>query len=277
MFTSLALNTVVLPFAFGLALALAGRFGSKGMLGAAVLVLSAAYVLLEGLPGFPPVASKQKVLYLFALAAGVALVSRFIPPRAKVLLVALTGGFLLGAAVWLGINKFASGGVMASAFVLAPIVAGAFGSTGLHRSARQPLLWPLALVCLAIGAALLSAFGAFVGFAQVAGACAALIGAYALVRYILLLAGREAGFAILSTTATTFLTVSVTSVVILIALFAPTISQAGVVVVSLTLILPVFVPDFASQPRALVPVLQGLILALPTIGAVPLALMIHQP
>ena len=105
-----------------------------------------------------------------------------------------------------------------------------------------------------------------------AGACAAVIGAYALVRYGLLLTRREAGFAALTTQATECLMLAFTCVLITIALFAPTVSIPGVCVLSLTLILPGLMPGFASQPRALVPLLQGLILALPALGAVVLAL-----
>ena len=272
MFNSLVLTTLLLPFVFGLALGLAGRFGGRWSLPLAFVLLSLAYMLLEGTPAFPPVASKQKLPYLFALAALVAVI-----PRRRLPMPVLVGAFLLAAAGWLGINKFASGGVMANAFVLAPIVAASLGSLALPRAESQPLLWPGALLCLAIGAALLSAFGTFVGFAQVAGACAALIGAYALVRYVLLMTGRELGFATLSTAATTFLLLAMTCVLIIIALFAPSISQVGVAVLSLTLILPRLVPGFASQPRALIPLLQGLIIALPALGAVLLALTTHQP
>ena len=189
MFNSLVLTTLFLPFVFGLALGLAGRFGGRWSLPLAFVLLSLAYMLLEGTPAFPPVASKQKLLYLFALAAFVAVI-----PRKRLPMPVLVGAFLLAAAGWLGINKFASGGVMANAFVLAPIVAASLGSLALPRAESQPLLWPSALLCLAIGAALLSALGTFVGFAQVAGACAALIGGYALVRYLLVVIGRGAGF-----------------------------------------------------------------------------------
>ena len=272
MFNSLALTTVLLPFVFGLVLALAGRLGGRWSLPLAFVFVSLAYVLLEGMPEFPPVASEQKLPYLFALAALVAVI-----PRGKLPMPVLVGAFLLGAAGWLGINKFASGGVLASAIVLAPIAAATFGSLALPRGKPLPLLWPSALLCLAIGAALLSALGTFVGFAQVAGSCAALIGAYVLLRYVLLLIGQDAGFAALTTGATTFLLLAVTAVLITIALFAPTISQPAVGILSLTLILPLLIPDFTGQPRALIPVLQGLILALPALGAVFLALTLHQP
>ena len=268
MFSSLALTTVVLPFGLGLALAIAGRLGGRWSLPLAFVALCVAYAMLEGVPAFPPVASKQKLPYLLALAAALALI-----PRGKLPLPAVVAAFLLGAAGWLGINKFATGGVLANLFVLAPIVAATLGSMALPRADKTALLWPSALLCLAIGAALLSALGTFVGFAQVAGACAALIGGYALVRYLLVVTGRGAGFAALSTGATAFLLMGFTCVLILIALFAPTISPLAVAILSLTLILPIFVPGFAGLPPALIPLLQGLILALPTLCAVVLALM----
>ena len=268
MFSSLMISTLHAPLLMGIGLGLLAQFRPKPLLTliAASVLLLTAYILLEGMPALPPVASKQKLAYLLVLAAVLVAATprRFLP--------ALTGAFLVLAAVWLGWARIAQGGGVALIPVLAPVITATIGSLFLSRAETEVFLWPLALLIFAAGGAVLSLLGVFVGFAQVSGACAALVGGLLLVLYVATQTGR--GIA-LGVPATAFLMLALTSVVILIGLFAPQINAVALLILSATLLMPAVVPavvpGYARLPAALRPVAQGIVTAIPAAGALALA------
>jgi hypothetical protein len=268
MFSDLMISTIHAPLLCGLGLGLFALFRQRPaqILVVATVLLLAVYVWLEGLPTFPPVASKQKLVYLLLLAGLVAFATprRFLP--------ILTAGFLILAAVWLGWAKISQGGLFAIAPVLAPVLAPIMAATVASRSLTKAdtgnFLGPLALLVFAIGGAVLSLLGVFVGFAQVSGACAAFVGGVLVVLYAAMLTGRDVS---LGAPATVFLLLALTSVVILIGLFAPEINVLALIILAATLVMPAFVPLFSRLPVFLRPVMQGAATAVPAACAVALA------
>ena len=268
---TLVINTVLLPLLLGVLLALVSApLGHRPVL---LLALTAAcvigiYLALEGLPPLPPVSSKQRFAFVLLVAAGVA----FVGGRARLSWPLITGAFLLAAAGWLGMAKFGQpGGLIGSAFLLAPVAGAVIGSRAIKTKAGDPFLWPNSLLALALGAATLAFLGQFVGFAQVSGALAAFIGGLVALRYLLVLAGRQAMLAPLPEAATAFLLMCFAVLVIQIGLFAPGINKPAVLVLALTLLVPMLTPSLERLPQPLRPLLQGLIAVLPALAAVVLA------
>jgi hypothetical protein len=266
MFSSLMITTIAVPLSLGVLLGLFARIWPKRGpdLWLWAISLSAVYALLEGFPALPPIASKQK-LSCFLLAAAVLAA---IGPRLRLPAPVMIGAGLLAVAVWLGWPKIGQDGWSALAPVLAPIMGATVGSTALARAEGETFLWPLTLLIFATGGAVLSALGVFVGFAQVSGAFAAMIGGFLLSLYGATLLGRTAT---IRTDVITFLLLSCTGVVILIGLFAPHINVFALGLLSVTLLMPLIIPGFPKLPVALRPVAQGVLAAIPAAIALPLA------
>ena len=266
MFSSLMISTIHAPLLLGLALAAFCLLWPKRAwdLALAVGLLLAAYILLEGLPALPPVASKQKLAYLLALAGILVAVA----PRLRLALPVMTALFLLAATIWLGWPKLVQTGVLALAPALVPIISATVGSLSLPKAEQEPFLWPLALLIFAAGGAILSLLGVFVGFAQVSGAFAAFAGGTLLALYTAKLLGRGVS---LSVPVAAFLLLALSSVVILIGLFAPEINVVALAILSVTLVMPAIVPGFTAFPAALRPIAQGLVSSIPAACALALA------
>jgi hypothetical protein len=266
MFSNLMITTILAPLLFGLVFGLFAliwpKRGTDLLLSAIMLI--AAYVLLEGFPALPPVASKQKLFYFLLAAALLAAIA----PRLRIPAPIVVGASLLVVAIWLGWPKVGQVGLLALVPVLAPVVGATLGSTALAKAESEIFVWPLALLLFAMGGAVLSAFGVFVGFAQVSGAFAAFIGGALLALYGATLAGRGAA---ISMPVITFLLLSFTGVVVLISLFAPHINVLALGILSVTLVMPRLIPGFANLPLVLRPVAQGFLTAIPAALAVALA------
>lgn len=265
MFAGFIFATVTLPLTLGLALGCWNRISSRGMVVVTAVLLLVLYVNLEGIPPFPPTASKQKLTYVIAAAA---LSAPFLH-RARML---LTLCFLVIATLWLGWNKLGHDGLLGLAPAAVPVALGAWGSRTLSRPERGAFVWPLALLALCLAGAGLAVDGVFMGFAQVSGAIAAFLGGALLVGYASLLMGRDAALpeAVLS-----FLMLSGLSVLVVIGLFAPEIDPLAVAVASLTLLMPGVVPAFAKLPKPVRPVLQAILTSIPAVAALALAFLAH--
>lgn len=263
-------NTVAWPLALGAIFAgLAAATGKRASaLGAvAALMILGVYVLLEGWPTFPPAASKAKLAYLILLGAVAVLFARRVPA------VLVTAIALIAAFVWLGWNKLTGGALeLSTAAMLAPVVTATIATPSLTTRANEAFLWPAALLCYAIGAAILSGpgLGAFVGFTQVMGAFAAWIGGYLLVLYALLLIGRD-GEA-MSQSALQIALIAFVMASLVIGLFAPGINLTAFAVLSLTLLVPAIAPRCTGVPRLLRPFAFGLMTAVPAAVSVLIAL-----
>lgn len=283
-------KVAVLPFILGLlcALALRGIHASTRMTG---LVLGVAfcslYLILEGLPPVPPVASKQKLAYLTPLAVvlGVGLV-----PIAKGqrLHVAVAAAFLLLCLVWLGWRKITGKPTPELFFLLLAFwligTAILAGTSWLAGSSAAPggddvqgMRAPILLLVAALASSIVAILGAYIGFSQLSGALGALLGGYLLVEFLLFaIAGKapnafgaEAAFALgggwLAGMAVALL-------------FAREVSLPAVAFVALVFALAPFAARLASgieadqkkSRRLLAPTVYGAVVALP--GAVGVAI-----
>lgn len=262
-------NTVIWPLLLGVALAgLLIFLGPRDyLLGAvAALMVFAIYVLLEGWPVVPPVSAKHKLgLLLPASAIVILLASRFRLP-----LVPITAVILAIAFVWLGWNKlFTAAAWPQSSGLILLIAAAILASRQLEKHHQDAFLWPATFLCFAVGGAILSLLGAFVGFAQALGALAAWLGGFLLIRYGALLAGRND--TALPVTPLLIMLVSVVMLALMIGLFAPDMSFIALVILSACLIIPYVIPRFDGIPAWARPFLFGLMAALPAALSVLIA------
>jgi hypothetical protein len=262
-------NTIIWPLLLGAVLAgLLIVLGPRDyLLGAiAAVMIFAVYVLLEGLPAFPPISAKHKLGLLLPVTALVVLAA----VRFRLALTPVILGILAAAFVWLGWNRlFTAAAWPQSASIVILISAATLASRQVEKHPGDAFLWPGAFLCFTIGGAILSLLGLFVGFAQALGAFAAWLGGFLLIRYAALLVGR--GNTSLPPDALQIMLVSAVLVSLMIGLFAPGISHIALIVLSGCLIIPVFTPRFAGVPSWIKPFLSGLIAAVPAALSVLIA------
>ncbi len=269
MISPLLLHTIVWPFGLGVVLAmivLSNRPNTISQLFIAVAMILAIYVLLEGVPSFPPVAAKQKLGFLIAGIAVAVPVASFL--RHKVWFVTI---LILGIALaWMGVNKLVDAAAWPQALmILAAIPVAAFASRSLETRANDVFLWPAALLAFAIGGSILSLLGFFVGFAQAMGALAAWIGGYLLFQFALIAMGGKANALAPITLQAVLL--SFVSMSFMVALFAPDVNLLAYAVLSLTLLVPHFAPEFRDLPPLAKPFASGFLAAAPAVAAILVA------
>ena len=209
-------KVAVLPFVLGLlcALALRGVQASSRVTGLVLgLSVCAVYLMLEGLPPVPPVASKQKLAYLVLLSVvlGVGIVPLVKDRRLGAVVAA---GFLLLSLLWLGWRKI-TGNPTAEFFLLLVVfwLAGTAILAETSRLARrssvrggaaETMRAPMLLLIAAFAGSLVAILGAYIGLSQYSGALGALLGGYLLVEFLIFVIadkeprefGAEAAFAL---------------------------------------------------------------------------------
>jgi hypothetical protein len=284
MLAQIFLTTVFLPLIFGMVVSVMGKGGTtRAIILTALLIPVAAAianVMIEGIPPFPPIAAKQKLPVLLVagglFASVLAMVLRPFFNRWLALIVSVVS--LAIPAWWLGRNVIAANPAKATtlAVVLVILAAGmiAIARPSARRAASAPL--PAALLATAIGTALAAVTGGYIGMAQMNGAIAALFGGWLLVRYVAYLRGDAdafslSGFGALSFTWTAAIGVAMT------VLFTPNASPAALVLSALPIIAFLFLSrlgaGLAGLPRAIQPVLFGLISGLPAIVGIVVAFL----
>ena len=266
---SLLLDTIIWPLGLGIVLALVASVrGTKNYVQVFITsaLILAIYLLLEGVPSFPPLAAKQKVSFIIVgIAACLALTPKLQLKTWLVTIVVLGLGF-----TWLGFNKLHDFSAWPSALlVMAPIITAAFSSRSLETRADETFLWPSTLIAFAIGGSLISLFGVFVGFAQAMGAMAAWIGGYMMFQFFLLALGGRANA--LSSMAMQVVLLSFVVMSFMVALFAPDVSLLAYAVLSLTLLVPQFAPELRGLSPLTKPFVFGFLAAVPAVAAILIA------
>lgn len=271
MIPQLLLTTVVLPLFIGICCALIlvardwqARIAS--LLIAASLLL--VYVMLEGLPQFPPLASKQKLF--FALAFGGLVISqvsrRWLVSR---LLVGLALGITLA---WLaGARLFVPDIAPRLLLSVVPIAVTMFCGLRWQERDTDGFLWPASIVSFAAGGALLSILGNFVGFGQVLGASAAFTGGLLLVKYILLIVRPDGRGFELQRSAHEVMLFMVLAELLVVGLFAPDINTVAFAILPATLLVPLLAPSLGRIWRPVRPFAFGAMAALPALLSILIA------
>ncbi len=273
--SNLLLSSVAIPGALGI---LIGWIDHTRWRNAAwsratwLLAFLTIYWLLEGLPSFPPVAAKQKLFYLIVLLAlSAALASRWVDRG----FAAVSAALLTAAFLWLGINKFA-GGVGLVTFV--PVAGVAFllisgaSFVGLDGNKHAGFAAPLAILAMALGGAVLAMAGAFIGLAQLLGATAALIGGFLAPRYLVVVSGGAPPATAMPRDTQWFVLAVVVVMLLLTSLLAPNVSLAAMAMLALTPVATAAAPSLQWVAHPIVPLLSGVIAAIPAAAAILAAL-----
>ncbi len=292
-----AIQAGVLPFAIALVAVVVIRFGGGRTIGARFAPLAvcfafvAVYAVLEGAPPFPPVASKQKLAYLAAIAIVLGfLLDAF---RAETTAVrAVAAFFPLGAVLWLAERQlFGSPSVDFILLLLALWLAAVLSLWLLEFAARTEHLRiddaaekggldaPTVMMVAAFAGGAVSLFGAFIGLAQLSVAIGAALGAFMLVNYLLyVISGRSLKFGAIGVVGiggTWFAGVYVMT------LFGGNVSKAALAILSLVFIADLFARHVRVGSglggRILLPVIYGAIVTLPALVAVGLAYVMRTP
>lgn len=237
-----------------------------------LVALLAIYWLLEGLPPFPPIAAKQKLFYLIVLLA----VPAALAPRLGAVGWALLSTALMSAAfVWLGINKFAGGPALVTFLPVAGVALLLISGASFipqDGSRHAGFAAPLAILAMALAGAALALVGAFIGLAQLLGATAALIGGYLAPRYLLLLSGGSPPAIAMTPDTHWFVLAVVVVMLLLTSLLAPNVSLAAMALLAFTPAVAAATPPLRSVAYPIVPLLSGILAAIPAAAAVLVAL-----
>lgn len=271
MFSEIILNTVFVPFVFGLVLFVAAykfsRFSWAVSLTAGISLLS-IYVLLEGWPTLPPTSSKPKVAVLIAGFAILNIAAVGLRTRKFMIVPSM----IIAAIIWIGWNRLGDPEMLLRfVALLVPTFIGSWMFSRFKHQNQLELIWPVTLIAFAIGGAMVALFGAYIGFAQMMGAFAAFLGGFSLVVYLLLLIRPTIEPMHLSQTSLQIIFMAMMAVLIAIVLFAPEINPGAITVLGLTLLGPYFQARFNSSHVALRPILAGIIVAIPTGAAIAIS------
>lgn len=273
--SNLIVVTILFPLALGLAAGLSdaalGKLPLVKWIIAAVIV-AAVYLLLEGLPPFPPVASKQKLGYLLGAIFIVAPLARRLDRKVVAILTAV---LLATGLLWMGSNKLLTASAWPGAVWLIPlpIILGiGVGFLDTQRSGPDALFAPrLATLSAAIAGAVVALLDGFVGLGQLQGALAAGIGGGLIIAYLPLLRGKlptlETNFAVPNW----LYGAALSTFVVITACFAPSPDPIALYLVALTLFAPHILPALPKIHAALRPILFGPATAIPAAAAIGIA------
>ncbi len=271
MLSEIILKTLVIPSIMGCILFFVARTLPKFALWGAFITgiaLTCIYVLLEGWPSIPPISSKHKIALLLAGITLLIPANVFLRINRFVLVVGLVGLAL----IWVGWNRVGDIEMLPRFLAAAvPIVIGGWSFQKYQQQDQAGLFWPITLIAFAIGGALISLLGVYIGFAQVMGAMAAFLGGFALLTYIFLLHRPHSAPSILPHDVHLVVFLSMMSALIAIALFAPEVSTIAIAVLGVALLAPMLSQRITHTSPTLQLVLYGLVTAIPVGVAIAIA------
>jgi len=263
MLSDIILTTVLVPFLLGCGLFIAAqtlpKFGFLGGLltGAALFGI---YVLLEGWPSIPPISSKPKVALMIVGATVLTMANMAVRLNRFVLVVGLLGFALF----WIGWSRVGDTTMQPRFAALAVLIlAGGWSFQSFKHPDNPGLFWPVTLIAFAIGGALISLLGAYIGLAQAMGAMAAFLGGFAFLTYALLLLRPNKTARVLPQNLYQVAFLSLMSVLIAIGLFAPEVSPVALAMLALVLLMPKISSWFLQLPSVWQPVIYGLATIIP--------------
>lgn len=274
-------QTVIAPFGVAFLVVAAARLGGSGKraellagLGVCLGIL-AGFALLEGVPQFPPPASKQKLFYLIALGGAVGLVVDGLGRRSLVDALAIVA-FPAVCLAWLAWRQLNAGPELTLLVTLAVLWAGS--AAVLRRLADASdrgagVTGPVLLIVAAIGTSGVALLGRTATLALLSGAIAAATGAIALWNYVARIRGSARGG--FDRTALLAAAGGLAVICALLVLYTPTASRIALVGV---LLVPFSEPvarrirlGSGAAERILSPIVHAAVAAVPALAAIGFA------
>ncbi len=291
------IQAAVLPFIVAFVLVAVIRLGGGADWGArfATLALCAAilvaYWLLEGLPPFPPVASKQKLFYLALLAIALGLILDA-GVAGRTAIKSAAAFYPLVAVLWLGQPKIMNSLSVELVLLLLFLWVGAVVSLWLLEYATQTghlrvneaaakggLNAPTLLMLAAFASAIISFLGAFIGLAQISVAIGASLAAYMVLNYLIfVVTGRSLYFGAMGVVGIGGTWIAGVYVM---ALFGGKVNT-----VALAILVVVFIADLFARrlrvgggvgARVIEPIVYGVVVAIPALVAAVVAYLSYAP
>lgn len=274
-------TVVLLPFALGVAGAVVRHLTAHRAtaLAAALVVASALvlFVVLEGIPGFPPARALHRFPYVFALVGAlVTAVSlrRTAPPAwAAGVATALASGL---AVWWIGSTILSNNAVKAVAVGLAILIASLAAAYAVARPRAAPVRATTdgalqTALAVSLAAAYLSIDGGYIGMTLFNGALAAFTGGHLLVAYVRFLRGDDAAFAPPAPIALAHLWAALSGLLAVLVLApAPSVAAAVLASLSFAALAVASSASFSGLSRALRPIAKGGVLGLPALASMAL-------
>jgi hypothetical protein len=281
MLSVLLVNGVLVPLIFGIAvavLAIVARVPMPTVRLIAGLAVVAAYVALEGVPPFPPNAVKQKLAYMLVTSAMLVAMAALTPRWRAPLLVGLAGTFALACLFWLAEPILARASEFGAVFApLAYTVLASAAACALlipnDPIAPRALIRLPSVLAYCIGGAAVAALGGFIGMGQMFGAFAALAGGIVLVGYVAVVRGNSA-IAVRLDGLLPALLLPALATGIVVAFYATSLDVVANTILPLTLIVGLVLSRSGRLdrlPRAIGPLVQGGIIALPALLSITMA------
>ncbi len=277
-----AVQSVGLPFVVALVLVALIRliggadWGRVAAVAAIPMAFLVAYTTMEGLPLFPPAASKHKVFYLVlaGLAVGLAIDAAGRPRRAELIAIFVFPALCL---LWLGWRRIVGGpslefaGTLAALWVASVIILWRLG----RRQEAGGLAPTTILFAVAVGAGGISFVGKSASLSMLAGAVGAAAGAVMAWMYV-----ARAGFDVRYGFGAIGLfgaAGALLYVVYVMALYASNVSKLALAVLLVALVAQILaerIPFGSRLSRVLSPVLLGGVAVIPVAAAVGLAILL---
>lgn len=274
-------QTVIAPFVVALLVVAASRLVGGGrraelLAGVGVVLgILVGYALLEGVPQFPPPASKQKLFYLIAFGGLVGLVVDWLGRPSLIDALAIVA-FPAVCLAWLASRQLNAGPELTLLVTLAVLWAGS--AAALRRLADASdrgagVTGPVLLIVAAIGTAGVALLGRTATLALLSGAIAAGAGAIALWNYVASIGGG--GRASFGRTALLAAAGGLAVICALLVLYTPTASRVALVGILLvpfseTVARRLRLGSGAAE-RILSPIVHGAVAAVPALAAIGFA------
>ena len=272
--TDVLISGVLTPLILGLVLSIVSALSKPNIPSLNTYVATAfvaivvvmVYILLEGVPPFPPVSSKQKLGFILACGG---LVAVLLLPWFAAQRFLITFFLLLATLVWIGFRKFSAGYGFEEilTFGIPVLVFAAVGQVQIKQG-ETPYLWPITLLVFAFAASFVFLTGGYIGMAQLSGAIAAFIGGYLLLRYGSSLIGNDQLIPPLPVATNWFLMFALATIYLSALLFAPKLNVVGAFVVLLVLLVPLFSDRMNSLSTRIQPVVMSAFAMVPGLIAV---------
>ena len=186
------LNLVGVPLVAGIGVYLLTQTPKAIRFGGLLIVLGAFGLALmqQGLPPFPPISSKHKLIYLLQLVAMLAPLAPRLPPIGRVLAL---GALILGTILWLNWRRFGVG-IPGEVIFLWGALALTLGlaMSQVDRADRPEFLWPTTLFVMVLAAGVVGLLSGYLGLGQLLGSLAAYFGGMLVLPFLGVVFAKEA-------------------------------------------------------------------------------------
>lgn len=263
------LSMIVLPLALGVSLSAALCMSRHAWLHSSAIAAGFLLVgvIISGLPPFPPISSKQKIIYLLAV---ICVAAPVVSGRGQLIRLVTAGLIICGAFLWLNWRRLSADMPIEPLLLsLSVLVVWLVGVVQAERSKTGRFLWLSAVFAALLTASPVGLLSGYLGLGQLSGGFAAYLGGVLLIPYAsLLLAFPNGAQMFAASTAWVGLT-AIGVLAVSLASLATNLHPLAFGLLLLTLLSPLIVVRLPiAQPSHLQPIVVVALAAMPAGGAI---------